>query len=52
MAVRALGRTLSEMSKAGVSIDRLLYILKAEQEQSPNEPAAANPVGATSALTM
>lgn len=40
--VRALGRTLSEMSKAGVSIDRLLYILKAEQEQSPNEPAAAN----------
>ena len=31
--VRALGRTLSEMSKAGVSIDRLLYILGAEQEQ-------------------
>ena len=34
--VRALGRTLSEMSKAGVSIDRLLYILGAEQEQSPD----------------
>ena len=40
--VRALGHTLSEMSKAGVSIDRLLYILKAEQEQSPNEPTTAN----------
>ena len=40
--VRALGRTLSEMSKAGVSIDRLLYILGAEQEQSPAEPLAAN----------
>ena len=40
--VRALGRTLSEMSKAGVSIDRLLYILCAEQEQSPAKPLAAN----------
>ncbi|MFQ7098544.1 MAG: ABC transporter transmembrane domain-containing protein [Christensenellales bacterium] len=41
-AVRALGRTLSEMSKAGVSIDRLLYILGAEQEQSPARLLAAN----------
>ena len=40
--VRALGRTLSEMSKAGVSIDRLLYILGAEQEQSPAKPLAAD----------
>ena len=40
--VRALGRTLSEMSKAGVSIDRLLYILSAEQEQSPAKPLTAN----------
>ena len=32
--VRALGRTLSEMSKAGVSIDRLLYILGAEPEKA------------------
>ena len=40
--VRALGRTLSEMSKAGVSIDRLLYILSAEQEQSQAKPLAAN----------
>ena len=39
--VRALGRTLSEMSKAGVSIDRLLYILSAEQEQSPAKPLTA-----------
>ena len=40
--VRALGRTLSEMSKAGVSIDRLLYILGAEPEKGPEAPAAAN----------
>ena len=40
--VRALGRTLSEMSKAGVSIDRLLYILGAETEKGPEAPAAAN----------
>ena len=26
--VRGLGRVISEMSKVGVSIDRLLYILK------------------------
>lgn len=45
MARPRTGTHASEMSKAGVSIDRLLYILKAEQEQSPNEPAAANPVG-------
>ena len=31
--VRNLGRILSEMSKAGVSIDRLSYILDAEEEQ-------------------
>ncbi len=31
--VRNLGRILSEMSKAGVSIDRLTYILDAEEEQ-------------------
>ena len=40
--VRALGRTLSEMSKAGVSIDRLLYILGAEPEKGPEAPAEAN----------
>ena len=35
--VRGLGRILSEMSKAGVSIDRIAYILKAEEEQDPPE---------------
>ena len=30
--VRSLGRVLSEMSKAGVSVDRVGYILKAEEE--------------------
>ena len=31
--VRALGRILSEMSKAGVSIERVAYILDAEEER-------------------
>ena len=30
--IRSLGRTLSEMSKAGVSVDRLAYIWEAEEE--------------------
>lgn len=33
--VRGLGRILSEMSKAGVSIDRVAYILNAEEEPIP-----------------
>ena len=33
--VRGLGRILSEMSKAGVSIERLAYILDSEPEQEP-----------------
>ncbi|MDO5299766.1 MAG: ABC transporter ATP-binding protein [Clostridia bacterium] len=33
--VRSVGRTISEMSKAGVSIDRLLYILESREEQPP-----------------
>ena len=36
--VRALGRILSEMSKAGVSIDRVKYILDAKEEPGPAEP--------------
>ena len=36
--VRALGRVLSEMSKAGVSVDRVGYILKAQEEE--DDPAA------------
>ena len=36
--VRSLGRILSEMSKAGVSIDRVKYILDAEEEPAPRNP--------------
>ena len=39
--VRGLGRILSEMSKAGVSIERVQYILAAKQEEEP--PAAITP---------
>jgi len=42
MPVRRLGRTISEMSKAGVSIDRLLYILESEEEKPTEHPEAAN----------
>ena len=31
--VRALGRTISEMSKAGIAIDRLRYIMNSEEEK-------------------
>ncbi|MBR5226291.1 MAG: ABC transporter ATP-binding protein [Clostridia bacterium] len=36
--VRGLGRVISEMSKVGVSIDRLLYILRSEEEAVPENP--------------
>ncbi|MBQ8638328.1 MAG: ABC transporter ATP-binding protein [Lachnospiraceae bacterium] len=39
--IRSLGRIVSEMSKAGVSIDRLAYILNAEEEQ--DQPDAVCP---------
>lgn len=39
--VRGLGRILSEMSKAGVSIERVAYILDAEEEQ--DAPDAIEP---------
>lgn len=35
--VRGLGRILSEMSKAGVSIERVCYILNAEEEPVPED---------------
>ena len=35
--VRGLGRILSEMSKAGVSIERLAYILDSEPEEEPED---------------
>ena len=40
--VRSLGRVLSEMSKAGVSMDRVGYILHSEEEQ--DAPDAVEPV--------
>lgn len=33
--VRHLGRTISEMSKAGVSVERIRYIMNSEAEQDP-----------------
>lgn len=39
--VRGLGRILSDMSKAGVSIDRVGYILEAQEETDP--PQAKKP---------
>ena len=42
LPVRRLGRVISEMSKAGVSIDRLLYILESEPETQTENPAAAD----------
>jgi len=35
--VRSLGRVISEMSKAGVSIDRLMYIMNAQPEEDSSE---------------
>ena len=40
--VRSLGRVISEMSKAGVSMDRLLYILESKEEQPTENPIAAD----------
>ena len=39
--VRSLGRVLSDMSKAGVSMDRVGYILRSEEEQDGPEAKAA-----------
>ena len=33
--VRSLGRVISEMSKAGISLDRLRYIMNAQEEKKP-----------------
>ena len=42
LPVRRLGRTISEMSKANVSIDRLLYILESEEEHTTESPMQAD----------
>ncbi len=39
--VRMLGRVISEMSKAGISIDRISYILNSPVEEDPAEPVNA-----------
>ncbi len=39
--VRSLGRVLSDMSKAGVSLDRVGYILQAQEEQDAPEAVEA-----------
>ena len=40
--VRMLGRMISQMSKAGVSLDRLSEILNAEVEKNPENPATTD----------
>ncbi len=43
--VRGLGRVLSEMSKAGVSIDRVQYILNAKEEKSASDATRPDMTG-------
>ncbi len=43
MPIRRIGRVISEMSKAGVSIDRIAYIMNSEEEQD-EEGAAQVPL--------
>ena len=38
--IRMLGRMISEMSKAGVSIDRIGYIMNSEEEREPADAVA------------
>ncbi|MBP3657472.1 MAG: ABC transporter ATP-binding protein [Clostridia bacterium] len=40
--VRGLGRVITNMSKVGVSIDRLLYIIESEEEHAPAQPKKAD----------
>lgn len=40
--IRSLGRTIANMSKAGISIDRLRYIMNAETEVDTDEKTAVN----------
>lgn len=37
--IRMLGRMISEMSKAGVSLDRINFIMNSEEEKEPDSPA-------------
>ena len=40
--VRGLGRVITNMSKVGVSIDRLLYIIESEEEKAPENAKQAD----------
>ena len=40
--VRGLGRVITNMSKVGVSIDRLLYIIESEEEHAPENAKTAD----------
>ncbi|MBQ2990673.1 MAG: ABC transporter ATP-binding protein [Clostridia bacterium] len=40
--VRGLGRVITNMSKVGVSIDRLLYIIESEEEHAPENAKEAD----------
>ena len=35
--IRRIGRVISEMSKAGVAIDRIAYVINSEQEKDPED---------------
>ena len=43
--IRMLGRMISEMSKAGVSIDRIAYIMNSEEEQDGPDAVDADMTG-------
>lgn len=43
--IRMLGRMISEMSKAGVSIDRIAYIMNSEEEQDEPDAIDADMTG-------
>ena len=47
LPVRGIGRVIVDISKAGVSLERLRYIMNAvpEEEQSPTAPAGENGTG-------
>ncbi len=43
--VRSLGRVISEMSKAGISIDRIRYIMNSVEEDNATDPREADMKG-------
>ncbi len=43
--VRSLGRVISEMSKAGISIDRIRYIMNSEEEEDAEGAGETNMAG-------